>query len=1128
MATRRSRIKAVANLPARRSRPSTLSDVKKESLESAEEDVSPQSSQAKNELCIETAQAQEKKGDEGSQDQELIKDTQTAADRKSVIVAVEKDRKSVIVNKDDCVSSCVSKSTEEDAPSSVVTSGSVNGTSQTSQSSGLECQPASDTVDKAVDGVTSSTSESKPADSKTSSDATASIGAKVPPDSSTSQNTRVPARVRRAKPTVNLTAAARKRPASDLSTTSPCSPPPSKIKSAERFHRKVSESESSTETPSCPIPVVSTETETCGTSDQRETEAAKNPLSSSKNSETLLSKTPSTDEVFKTPLNPPSRCKDSSSGLSNDQSNSSKGDVAMPGSSQKDPSSSKRKPSVNAQKVAAARKTLKSRLSTDGAPARASLTMFDLIFYNPSTNPMKSSDTVQKPRSRISSVSSVSSIHEDRLNEESVDDVGTEATQEDSVEETAMPVPQVKVGPDGNLILDEQSLVIETTGTKKSREELEKSEVVVDTGSGYGHYKKIIRSKDWSDHETKKFYRALSVVGTDFSLMKPYFRKRTRRELKLKFKKEEKLNPKLITRALAEPLDFDISELEKECELEEEEERRLEEELEKEKSDDRLGEDAANEKEKIVKKSAKKRKPKGSKLLTEMELEVENGAAVKNAPKAIPKKKPKKSCDVHAEEDYQLLAGGIQSVENISLEKDPVAEATVSGGAEYSILVDLPENIKKSPVKRVRKKKAPIGLEGQGLEQEPKIQGVNCQENAKPVKPIKKKAMKSASEAASENIPELPNQDPIVRVHDGKVTPKTLANPSTQMPHVSNAPSTSMGNPTPPPKVTTTTNLKVPLATNLHGITLAGAKVITAANVKAPLSQESKSPTNVAFTTLAGAKVIANTNLMAPPGIVLRSPTNLSGIPLAGAKVLATTNSKAPPGLELKSSTNVPGISLVGGKVISPSPLSQIKIVQGQVSPLSGAVTQPVAGITTPQTFRIVNKQFLPTQPLPVPGSTTPVSGSSPNMPNSKSTQSVGNSPSTSTCIVSTPVSKSVPSTPLSRIRTVQITPQSAANFGVATPVSRLLPSTPTLPRMEPGSIIVLKTPLPNDPERHVLQVYMVTNTPPGSSSNATPTTPSLSLPGISLLSAPSVQPAINKSPCVSEDSDSEKVLTSL
>lgn len=64
-------------------------------------------------------------------------------------------------------------------------------------------------------------------------------------------------------------------------------------------------------------------------------------------------------------------------------------------------------------------------------------------------------------------VSSVASIQEDRLNEESIDDIdetengqnNSEEAVEEPVEETAMPVPQVKVGPDGSLILDEQSLV---------------------------------------------------------------------------------------------------------------------------------------------------------------------------------------------------------------------------------------------------------------------------------------------------------------------------------------------------------------------------------------------------------------------------------------------------------------------------------------------------------------------------------------------------------------------------------------------------------------------------------------------------------------------------------------------
>lgn len=160
--------------------------------------------------------------------------------------------------------------------------------------------------------------------------------------------------------------------------------------------------------------------------------------------------------------------------------------------------------------------------------------------------------------------------------------------------------------------------------------------------------------------ETKKFYRALNVVGTDFSLMKPYFRNRTRRELKLKFKKEERLNPNLVNKALAEPLDFDITELEKEIgkqichfcfcfdnplgninysrantehfypvsflksffclcyffqiiELEDEEEKRLEEEA-KEKAAEKLSEKVAkNGDNKVKRPVSKKKAPKRSK-----------------------------------------------------------------------------------------------------------------------------------------------------------------------------------------------------------------------------------------------------------------------------------------------------------------------------------------------------------------------------------------------------------------------------------------------------------------------------------------------------------------------------------
>ncbi|XP_022807146.1 transcription factor TFIIIB component B''-like [Stylophora pistillata] len=53
---------------------------------------------------------------------------------------------------------------------------------------------------------------------------------------------------------------------------------------------------------------------------------------------------------------------------------------------------------------------------------------------------------------------------------------------------------------------------------------------------------------------------ALSQVGTDFSLMTPLFPNRTRRELKAKFKREEKQHRTLIEKALRvrNPIDVDL------------------------------------------------------------------------------------------------------------------------------------------------------------------------------------------------------------------------------------------------------------------------------------------------------------------------------------------------------------------------------------------------------------------------------------------------------------------------------------------------------------------------------------------------------------------------------------------
>lgn len=64
--------------------------------------------------------------------------------------------------------------------------------------------------------------------------------------------------------------------------------------------------------------------------------------------------------------------------------------------------------------------------------------------------------------------------------------------------------------------------------------------------------------------ETLKFYRALHTVGTDFLLMQSIFPKRTRHDLKTKFKREDRTNRFLVEKALRCPLNFDLTELEKE------------------------------------------------------------------------------------------------------------------------------------------------------------------------------------------------------------------------------------------------------------------------------------------------------------------------------------------------------------------------------------------------------------------------------------------------------------------------------------------------------------------------------------------------------------------------------------
>ncbi len=144
-----------------------------------------------------------------------------------------------------------------------------------------------------------------------------------------------------------------------------------------------------------------------------------------------------------------------------------------------------------------------------------------------------------------------------------------------------MPVPQVKVGPNGEMIIDEESTVIETTAAKRAKEELLRSPLVFEAssarGSNYGTWGKRRKNVDWSERETVRFYRALSVFGTDFSMMESVFKKRSRHELKMKFKKEERSNRTLVDKCLTNCGQFDASAFHSDTEEEEDEKAKEEE-----------------------------------------------------------------------------------------------------------------------------------------------------------------------------------------------------------------------------------------------------------------------------------------------------------------------------------------------------------------------------------------------------------------------------------------------------------------------------------------------------------------------------------------------------------------------
>lgn len=106
---------------------------------------------------------------------------------------------------------------------------------------------------------------------------------------------------------------------------------------------------------------------------------------------------------------------------------------------------------------------------------------------------------------------------------------------------------------DGQIMINQNSLVINQHAAEGNvqLETVEEDEFThLTTSASYLRPSRAMGSNQWDDVDTEKFYKYLKMFGTDFETISHMFPGRNRRQIKLKFTREEKHRPNRINAAI--------------------------------------------------------------------------------------------------------------------------------------------------------------------------------------------------------------------------------------------------------------------------------------------------------------------------------------------------------------------------------------------------------------------------------------------------------------------------------------------------------------------------------------------------------------------------------------------------